>query len=106
MDNETSPTARMAEAAPAGRGTRWKVGTVIGILGLVAFAVLGLILVIGMFASDSSVAAFSVGLFPWALGGLVIGILGIAIAGYRRPRAADADQDDLEALPEGAGAAR
>jgi len=81
-------------AAEPGRGTRWKVGTVIGVLGLVGFAVLGLVLVIGMFAPDSAVAAFSVGLFPWALGALAVGVVGIAIAGFRRPSAADEDEDE------------
>ncbi len=77
------------------RSARWKAGTVVGVLGLVGFVVLGLVLVIGMFAPDSAVAAFSVGLFPWALGSLAIGIVGIAIAGFRRPCDADEDEEVL-----------
>ncbi len=81
------------------RKTRWKAGTVIGMLGLVGFVVLGLVLVIGMFAPDSAVAAFSVGLFPWALGSLAVGIVGIAIAGFHRP--SDPGEDGGEGEGEG-----
>jgi hypothetical protein len=91
MSQQDQGQTGAAEEQPAPRTTRWRVGTGIGIGGLVAFAVLGLVLVIGMFMPDSEIASFAVGLFPTALGALAVGILGIAVAGFRRPGSGDED---------------
>lgn len=64
-------------------GPWWRLGTVIGVLGLVGFVVLLTTLLIGVFSTDSGTRELAVGLFPWALACLGVGIAGMVLAGSR-----------------------
>lgn len=68
-------------------GPRWWLGTVVGVLGLVGFVVLLTGLLIGVFSTDSGTRELAVGLFPWALACLGVGIAGMVLAGSRTPSA-------------------
>lgn len=74
---------------PAGRGTRWRVGTVVAALGLLGFVVLGLVILVGVLRD-----AHFVDLFPWMFGSLAVGVLGMVLAGA--PSRAEIDQEETE----------
>lgn len=82
---EPSPQSR--------RGTRWKVGTVIAVVGLVVFVVLGLIVLVGLLGD-----AHFVDLFPWMFGSLAVGVLGMVLAGA--PSHGEIDEAEEDADPE------
>ncbi|WP_075890734.1 hypothetical protein [Actinomyces provencensis] len=68
-----------------GHGRGWKLGTTIGILGLLGFVALMAVLLIGVLSEDPVKREFAVGLFPWALACLGIGVAGMVVAGSRTP---------------------
>ena len=92
MSHETQAPA--PDDSAVARSGRWKAGTAVGVAGLLAFVVLGLATVVGMFLPDHQAAAFFVGLFPWSLGGLLVGIVGMVVAGFGRPSAVPDDPLD------------
>lgn len=66
-----------------GHGRGWKLGTTIGILGLLGFVALMAVLLIGVLSEDPVKREFAVGMFPWALACLGVGVVGMVVAGSR-----------------------
>lgn len=81
-----------------GHGRRWKLGTTIGILGLLGFVALMAVLLIGVLSEDPVKREFAVGLFPWALACLGVGVVGMVVAGSRTP--------EVDAEVEGGGSSQ
>lgn len=79
-----------------GRDGLWWVGTVLGVGGLVGFAVLGIALLVGVLAGMGP----GVNLFPWALGSLALGVAGMFLAGSRGPSAGHEDGAAPSSNPE------
>ena len=55
---------------------RWRIGSMVGIVGLAAFVVLAVLVIVGMFVRSQGL----VELFPWALGAFAVGIIGMSVA--------------------------
>lgn len=84
MGESPVPEEDLTGGSAVGRPLRWRIGTLTGIVGLVVFVVLCILLVIGMLGSDPSRRESAVGLFPWALGALGVGLAGMGVAGLHR----------------------
>ncbi len=74
------------------RGARWWIGTVLGVVGLIGFAVLGIWLVIAVFLAHGMVDR----LFPWPIVCLAVGVIGMVIAGAHRVRSSSEDDERIE----------
>ena len=78
----------------------WRIGTAVGLAGLGTFVVLVLLMVVGLVTGSGGSQAQlegAVGLFPWALGALGVGVLGMIVAGASRGAGPNAPDDDDEA---------
>lgn len=85
-----------------GHGRGWKLGTTIGILGLLGFVALMAVLLIGVFSQDPVKRELAVGLFPWALACLGVGVVGMTVAGSRASEVdAGVDAEAGETAPQG-----
>lgn len=84
------------------RGRRWRLGTTLGILGLLGFVALMAVLLIGVFSQDPVKRELAVGLFPWALACLGVGVVGMTVAGSRASEVdAGVDAEAGETAPQG-----
>ncbi|MDN5964483.1 MAG: hypothetical protein L0H81_08050 [Actinomyces sp.] len=101
MDTQDAPESRGGPIPTPHSGSTAAVGRVVGIVGLVAFVLLGLVVVIGMFLPDAQARAAAVGCFPWSLGALAVGFVGMGVAASARPRGQEDEDDEDPVVPQG-----